>query len=61
MTKLWLTFTTLWADLADDKLIIFFLFILENRLRHFIQMASKGDKIDFDNLWNFKVYFPGKK
>ena len=27
-----LTLTMLWADLADDKLVIFFLFLLENRI-----------------------------
>ena len=30
-----LTLTTLWADSADDKLVIFFLFFLQNRIRHF--------------------------
>ena len=33
-----LTLTTLWADSADDKLIIFFLFFLANWIWHFIQM-----------------------
>ena len=32
-----LTFTTLWAFSADDKLMIFFLFFPENRIRHFIK------------------------
>ena len=40
-----LTFTTLWADSADDKLMIFFLFFPENRIWHFIQIFSKGDNL----------------
>ena len=35
-----LTFTTLWAFSADDKLMIFFLFFPENRIRHFTQIVS---------------------
>ena len=34
-----LTITTLWANSADDKLMILFLFVLENRLRHFMQIV----------------------
>ena len=30
-----LTFTTHWADSADDKLVIFFLFFPEKRILHF--------------------------
>ena len=30
-----LTFTTLWVDSVDDKLMIFFLFFPENRILHF--------------------------
>ena len=35
-----LTFTTLWANSSDSKLIIFFLFFSENRLWHFLQIVS---------------------
>ena len=38
-----LTITTLWANSADDKLMIFFLFFPENRLWHFMQIISIGD------------------
>ena len=37
---LWLTLTKLWADSADDKFVIFFLFFLENRIWHFMQIVS---------------------
>ena len=40
-----LTFTTLWADSADDKLMIFFLIFPENRIWHFIQIFSYGDNL----------------
>ena len=30
----------LWADLADDKLMIFFLFFLKNKIQHFMQIVS---------------------
>ena len=39
-----LAFTTLWANSADDKLI-FFLFFLENRIRHFMHIVSDGDSL----------------
>ena len=32
-----LTFTILWVNSADDKLLTFFLFVPENRIRHFMQ------------------------
>ena len=35
-----LTLTMLWADSADDKLVIFVLLFLENRIRHFMQIVS---------------------
>ena len=35
-----LTLTMLWTDLADNKLVIFFLFFLENRIWHFMQTVS---------------------
>ena len=35
-----LTFTTLWANSADDKLLIFFLFFPENKIWHFMHIAS---------------------
>ena len=40
-----LTFTTLWAFSADDKLMIFFLFFPENRIWHFMQIVSLGDNL----------------
>ena len=39
-----LTFTTLWAN-SDDKLMIFFLFFPENRIRHFMQTVFIGDNL----------------
>ena len=41
-----LTFTTLWTDSADDKLILLFLLFPEKRLWHFMQIVSKGSKGD---------------
>ena len=38
-----LTFTTPWANLADDKAAVCFLFFPENRKWHFMQIVSKGD------------------
>ena len=35
-----LTFTTLWAFSADDKMMLFFLFFPENRIWHFMQIVS---------------------
>ena len=35
-----ITLTKLWADSADDKLMIFLLFFLENRIWHFMQIVS---------------------
>ena len=40
-----LTLTMLWADSADNKLMIFFLFSLENRIWHFMQIVSLGDNL----------------
>ena len=40
-----LTFTTLWAFSADDRLMIFFLFFPENRIWHFMQIVSLGDNL----------------
>ena len=40
-----LTFTTLLAFSADDKLMIFFLFFPANRIRHFMQIVSLGDNL----------------
>ena len=42
---IYLTYTTLWAFLADGKLMIFFLFFLENRIWHFMQIVSSGDNL----------------
>ena len=35
----------LWANSADDKLMKFFLFFLENRIWHFVQIVSLGDNL----------------
>ena len=40
-----LTFTTLWANSADNKLTIFFLIFPENRIWNFIQIVSIGDNL----------------
>ena len=40
-----LTFTSLFANSANNKLIIFFLFFPENRLLHFMQIVSLGDNL----------------
>ena len=34
-----LTFTTLWAYSADNKLMLFFLFFPENRIWHYMQTS----------------------
>ena len=57
------SFTSLWANSADDKLMIFlFFFFLENRIRHFMQI---GDNLHEANLrqfaWNVKTRFLGKQ
>ena len=38
-----LTLTMLWANLTDNKLMIFFLFFQENRLQHFMQIVPSGN------------------
>ena len=40
-----LTFTTLLANSADDKLVIFFLFFTVNRIWQFMQIVSTGDNL----------------
>ena len=42
----------LWANSADNKLMIFFLFFLENRIWHFMQIVSWGESV--------RSYFLGK-
>ena len=39
------TSTTLWANSADDKLVVFFLFFPENRIWHCKQIVSIGDNL----------------
>ena len=39
------TLTMLWANSADAKLMVFFLFFLENRIWHFMQIVSWGDNL----------------
>ena len=40
-----LTFTPLWANSADDKLMILILFFSKNRIWHFMQTVSIGDSL----------------
>ena len=40
-----LTFTSLCANLADNKLMIFFLFFQVSRIWHFMQIVSIGDSL----------------
>ena len=39
----WLTFTILWANSADDKLTIVFLFFPESRFRNFMQIVDSQE------------------
>ena len=41
----YIMFTTLWAFSVDDKLMIFFLYFHENRIRHFMLIVSSGDNL----------------
>ena len=50
-----LTFTSLCANSADNKLTTFFLIFLENRMLHFMQIVSTGD-----NLHEMSKLFSGK-
>ena len=43
--KALLTFIILRANSADEKLVIFFLFLTENRIWHFMQIVSIGDNL----------------
>ena len=56
-----LTFTTLFDNSADDKLVIFFLFSPKNKIWHFRQIVSSGDNLhEMSNLVtqkNKKKYF----
>ena len=40
-----ITFFTLWAGSAEDKLMILFLFFSENRLWQFMQIVCEGDNL----------------
>ena len=40
-----LTFTNLWANLADNKMVIFFLFFPENRIWQFMQIVYNWDTL----------------
>ena len=55
-----LTFTTLWANSSDDKMTIVFLFFPENRLWHFMQTVSLGER---DNLYEMSkpIFWEKKK
>ena len=39
-----LTFITLWAKSAENKLMIVFLFFPENRIWHYMQIVYSGEK-----------------
>ena len=62
--KQYLTFRTLLANSAGDKLIIFFLFFPENRTWHFMQIVSIGDKCKLSPLETIcmkcQILFPMK-
>ena len=47
----------LWANSADDKFMIFFLFFFpENRICHFMQIVSTGDNLhEMLNLFSEKI------
>ena len=49
------TFTTVWANSADDKLVIFCLFFPESRIWHFMQIVLWRQF-----AWNVKFYFLGQ-
>ena len=51
-----LTFTILWANSAEDKLLIFFLFFQENRIWHFMQIVSIIYE-EFQNFLSENFYF----
>ena len=40
-----LVLTMLWANLANDKLMTVFYFVLENSSRLFLQIVSSGDEL----------------
>ena len=40
-----ITFTTLWAYSADDKLMMIFIFFLKNEIRHFMLIFSIEDNL----------------
>ena len=57
----YIAFTPLWANSADDKLVLFFLFFPENRLWHLKQRVSLEDSLH-EMLqpifwWNYGKYF----
>ena len=56
MRDMKLTFNTLWAYSADNKLMTFFLFFPENRFWHFMQIGSNGDNLHEMS----KPFFMGK-
>ena len=47
------TFCMLMINVADNKLVIFSIFIPENRTWHFMQIVSGGDSF----AWNVESYF----
>ena len=54
-----LTFTTVWADSADNKLL-FFLFSLERRIWPFMQISSSGDNKLETICMKCQILFPGE-
>ena len=69
MYPFFLTFTTLLANSANDKLVIVFLFFPENRIQHFMQIVSSGDFKHFMQTVSFRLlhemlkpfFFPRKQ
>ena len=54
-----LTFTALWANSANNKLVIFFSFFFpENKIWHFMQTVSIGDSLhEMSNPVFWEKYF----
>ena len=52
-----LTFTTLWVNSADYKLMTFFLFFQENRIWQYMQNAYTGDNLPVLFFWNLEKHF----
>ena len=56
-----LTFTTHWANSADDKLVKFFLFFPENRIWHLMQIPVGGKNKKNISLCHLLKFYPDYK